>query len=118
MSRKVRTLAVTCLARSFSSFEPAATLCLRRFAIVVLACFTAAVPGPSFASGCFGASGAAQVTGAGAIRQGTAEDRTRAMANRRSIGLLWTTRPGAEFTRRPAQAYHGDVPLEDRLCPP
>src|SRR5262249_7072094 len=28
------------------------------------------------------------------------------------------TRSGAEFTRRPPQTYHGDVPLEDRLRPP
>src|SRR6187402_949912 len=119
MSMKLRTLVVTLPASSFSSFEPGATFCLRWFAMAVLACFTAVVPGPSLAgagAGAVLASGAA-AAGAGASRQGTAEAIRIATVNRRSMGSSWTARAGAEFTRRPPQAYHGDVPLVDGLRP-
>src|SRR6185436_16231968 len=97
MSMKLRTLAVTCLARSFSSFEPGAAFCLRRFAIVVLACLTAAVPGPSLAGAGAGVGAGAclapplsgpAAARPGASRQGAADEIRRATMSRRDMGLL------------------------------
>src|ERR1043165_6092412 len=125
MSRKLRTLVVTLVARSFSSFDPAATFCLSRPAMVSLAALTAWVPAPvlSGAGAAAGAAGAGLVWASAAPTEpeSTAAAVARWRIDRRTMGggllQLRTAAGGVEFPRRTIEAYHGDVPLEDRLGP-
>src|SRR5256885_381795 len=135
MSRKLRTLVVTLVARSFSSLEPAATFCLSKPAIVSLATLTACVPGPALPAGeaaaaagaaAAGAAGGGALGCAGASVAAAPSAREARTIDRRSMGLLSivsiatflrTATAGVKFTGGTIEAYHGDVPLEDRLCP-